>query len=196
MLAALDQKLACFHALTPPVTTVDILKMLVFSVCHVSIFITLLHCQPWGFCYLTIAGCTSGTIRLVGGTYSSQGRVEVCVNRLWSTVCSHSWTAIDANVACRQLGYSGSGKCTQAIMLTSQLVQFSGSFVSFYLCKHTDATAYTSANFGQGTLPILLDDVACTVYESRLIDCPYSSQTSDCTHSLDAGVQCVARKLH
>ena len=64
------------------------------------------------------------------------------------------------------------------------------------MCNHTDATAFTSANFGQGTLPILLDDVACTVYESRLIDCPYSSQTSDCTHSLDAGVRCVARKLH
>ena len=120
----------------------------------------------------------------------------MCVNGLWSTVCSHSWTAIDANVACRQLQYSGSGKCTQAIMLTSQLVQFSGSFVSFQLCKHADATAFTNANFGQGTLPILLDDVACTVYESRLIDCPYSSHTSDCTHSLDAGVQCVARELH
>ena len=36
MLAALDQKLACFHALIPPVITVDIIKMLVFSVCLVS----------------------------------------------------------------------------------------------------------------------------------------------------------------
>ena len=36
MLAALDQKLACFHALTPPVITVHILKMLVFSVYLVS----------------------------------------------------------------------------------------------------------------------------------------------------------------
>ena len=111
MLAALDQKLACFHVAAPLVTTVDILKMLVFSVWQVSIFITLLHCQPWEFYYSTIAGCTHGTIRLRGGT-SSQGRVEVCVNGLWSTVCSHSWTTIDANVACRQLAYSGSGKST------------------------------------------------------------------------------------
>ena len=63
------------------------------------------------------------------------------------------------------------------------------------LCT-ADATPFSNANFGQGTVPILLDDVACTVYESRLIDCPYSSHTSDCTHSLDAGVRCVARKLH
>ena len=111
MLAVVDQRLACFHVVTVPVTTVDIMKMLVFSACHVSVFITLLHFQPWNFYYSTIVGCTHGTIRLRGGT-SSQGRVEVCVNGLWSTVCSHSWTTIDANVACRQLTYSGSGKST------------------------------------------------------------------------------------
>ena len=65
----------------------------------------------------------------------------------------------------------------------------------FFLYTLADATAYSSANFGQGTLPILVDDVACTAYESRLIDCPYNSHTSDCTHSLDAGVRCVASKL-
>ena len=46
MLAVVDQRLACFHVVTVPVTTVDIMKMLVFSACHVSLIITLLHCQP------------------------------------------------------------------------------------------------------------------------------------------------------
>ena len=66
-------------------------------------------CQPWNFYCLTIVGCTHGTTRLIGGTSSLEGRVEVCVNGLWGTVCSHGWTARDANVACRQLSYSGSG---------------------------------------------------------------------------------------
>ena len=62
---------------------------------------------------------------------------------------------------------------------------------------HTDSTAYSSAHFGQNNAVIIaLGDVACTAYESRLIDCPYDSNTADCTHSQDVGVQCVARELH
>ena len=65
----------------------------------------------------------------------------------------------------------------------------------FVIC--TDSTAYSSAHFGQnGAVIIALDDVACTVYESRLVDCPYDSNVADCTHSEDAGVQCVPRTLH
>ena len=60
-----------------------------------------------------------------------------------------------------------------------------------------DSTAYSSAHFGQNSAVIVaLDDVACTLYESRLIDCPYDSDIADCTHSEDAGVQCVACELY
>ena len=70
-----------------------------------------------------------------------------------------------------------------------------GRLLSLFIC--TDSTAYYNAHFGQNSAVIVaLDDVACTVYESRLIDCPYDSHIADCTHSEDAGVQCVARELH
>ncbi len=52
--------------------------------------------------------CTQGAIRLQGGT-TNQGRVEICNNNVWGTVCDDLWGAADAQVACRQLGFSTTG---------------------------------------------------------------------------------------
>ena len=50
--------------------------------------------------------CSSGDIRLAGGSLDSEGRVEVCYNHQWGTVCDNGWNPVDANVACSQLGFS------------------------------------------------------------------------------------------
>ena len=58
------------------------------------------------------AHCHSGTIRLVstpGSVNSTFGRVEVCMNGTWGTVCDEFWGNEDASVVCHQLGFSQYG---------------------------------------------------------------------------------------
>ena len=58
----------------------------------------------------------------------------------------------------------------------------------------SDAIAYSSAYYGQGTVPILLDDVRCTNTESRLIDCPYTA-IDNCAHYEDAALSCTTSNI-
>ena len=64
------------------------------------------------FLFLYIALCESGTIRLVSESNSyfrSYGRVEICINEAWSTICDQYWDNIDASIVCHQLGFSPYG---------------------------------------------------------------------------------------
>ena len=53
--------------------------------------------------------CSYGDIRLVGGDNAYEGRVEVCIENGWHTVCDDGWGSTDARVVCKQLGYSYTG---------------------------------------------------------------------------------------
>ena len=52
------------------------------------------------------SSCNDGDLRLNGGSTFHQGRLEVCVNSVWGSVCDSKgvFTKDEATVACRQLG--------------------------------------------------------------------------------------------
>lgn len=105
-------------------------------------------------------GCNPGNVRLVGGSSANEGRVEICFNSTWGTVCDNYWDNIDAEVVCQQLGYS-----------------------------FRNAEAFINASFGQGSGFIHLDNVRCTGTELLLLSCNYTSN-QNCNHFKDAGVRC------
>ena len=70
-------------------------------------------------CHCLTVLCNNGDIRLIGGSNRYEGRVEICWNETWGTVCDGLWSNVDAQVACRQLGYSSSGNSNKDLTITA-----------------------------------------------------------------------------
>ena len=130
----------------------------IFNLCHGFRYV---HFS--GLCFIVF--CQTGDVRLVGGSTLLEGRVEVCVNETWGTVCNQGWDNSDANVACRQLGF-----------------------------QPTNASVLPVSLFGVGAGRIWLSNLICSGSEGRLLDCAHSGvgMSTGCNgHADDAAMRCM-----
>lgn len=123
------------------------------------------------------SNCTSGAVRLMDGPSLSEGRVEVCVNNVWGTICDAGWDTMDGNVVCKQLGFQAYGEnhirdyCNaKSFIIGSQPIYWS--------------------LFGKGIHPIVLAGLACTGSEGNLLKCNRNSYSLLTCHSEVASVKC------
>ena len=63
-----------------------------------------------------LESCTEGTVRLSGSSKTFLGRVEICLDLTWTTICDEHWDFKDAQVVCRELGYSPYGITVTSLM--------------------------------------------------------------------------------
>jgi deleted-in-malignant-brain-tumors protein 1 len=97
------------------------------------------------------------------GVIQQQGRVEVCVDGVWSGICDDGWDKTNAYIVCQQLGFAS-----------------------------TDSTAFPDSVFGNGDGPLIYSNVACVGHESTITDCSKSMFPDfTCTKGNSAGVMCA-----
>ena len=138
---------------------------------------------------LEAANCTTGEHRLVNGTNPLEGRVEICINNAWGTVCSTSFSGDEAEVICRNLGYLPPGNV---------LAHFTYyALAALYSTDAESPVAVRNPRFGIGTGPIFLEKLECNSKQSSLLDCDKATPTGlhHCTHEQDVGVICPGTKL-
>ena len=76
----------------------------------------------WSLLHAALAtvagGCEDGSVRIEGGQMDSlagtmDGRLEICINNAWGTVCNNTFRSVDTAVACGQLvNFEREGKCS------------------------------------------------------------------------------------
>ena len=141
--------------------------------------------------------CIHGDVRLAGSSSPWQGRVEVCINNLWSSVCDNGWTSYNTQVVCAQIGYPGTGTC---IYMHACTISGRHSMLWCRVEGHAEpsfpeAQAVVNSYFGDGTAPVLLNSVACSSNSTNLLNCSFSAPSSYCQSGNTAGVICEGRYI-
>ncbi|KAL9954247.1 hypothetical protein ACROYT_G041758 [Oculina patagonica] len=123
----------------------------------------------------------TAAVRLKGSNFSHMGRVEIKQHGFWHAVCSIGWDKHDADVVCRQLGF------TQAVVEVGH-----GQFGSSLALSGSTPQEATTKKQGSDPGPMWLTSVRCQGNETSLDQCVSAGWEleADCEKTYGAGVIC------
>ena len=81
--------------------------------------------------------CINGDVRLVGGPSANEGRLELCYNGVWGSICGTYTPLQTSTVVCRQLGFDGTSKSGVESRIIRNYLGIADKHYSgmkFYLC--------------------------------------------------------------
>ena len=138
-----------------------------------------------------ITDCVDDDIRLIGGSTSLEGTVEICRNKVWGGVCiSYWWSVRYAKVVCSQLGYQTSG--ITYITFLNGFADFSHALLIYFV--FAGSMAVYSSFYGKSSGLLYMTNVRCTGTETKLKDCPYYPiALFACGDTQHTGVKCTGR---
>ena len=141
--------------------------------------------------FISCLACPSMKVRLMNGTKVSttvgRGRVEICYNNTFNTICDDLWDDLDARVVCNQLGFDGKGKNEHQSIIYCNV---------FRALDHVALRGNVQTfrdSFGKGNNSILLDDVMCSGNEPSVLNCTsngFFQHDCNMNHTEDAAVLC------
>ncbi|XP_078379703.1 scavenger receptor cysteine-rich domain superfamily protein-like isoform X2 [Oculina patagonica] len=128
--------------------------------------------QEWGVAsscfdaYYDFGVMCTPPARLVQGPSAREGLVQVYLNKTWGWVCDQDWDKQEADVVCRELGYTGS------------------------------SSVYSGSANVQGNDTLWINSIRCIGNESSLAFCAHDGWTNlGCTIGQNAGVVCTGPEV-
>ncbi|XP_055896643.1 deleted in malignant brain tumors 1 protein-like isoform X1 [Biomphalaria glabrata] len=125
------------------------------------------HCQPSQQAgVICMPELSNISVRLINGTHTYEGSVQVLYNGTWGLICDNGWSDAEAQVVCSMLGYDRS-----------------------------EAKAIKPTRFFSH-MPYFIDNIKCQGNESNLLGCDiYELGKAVCPVGVQAAVNCRAGKV-
>ena len=61
-----------------------------------------------------------GQVRLMNGTMANEGRVEICMQGVWGSICRNNWNNAESAIVCEQLGFQSESKYLKLFLKTDE----------------------------------------------------------------------------